>query len=354
MDTQEVRTGEEVDRGAVENYIRETFKDFPGPPLQIRQFGAGHSNLTYELSSGSWEAVLRRPPKGPLPPKAHDMEREYNVLKAIHPFFPLAPEPLAFEEGKVLDKPFFLMERKYGIVYDTQWPENITPSVELAQDISREMVDRLVELHSIDYKETDFKHIARPEGFMKRQVEGWIKRFDKAHTSDVEEGVELKEWLLDNIPEDGESTIIHYDYKLNNAIFSKEDPSQMIGLFDWEMTTVGDPLADVGAAMSYWMEAGDPKELKEGLGQPPLTTEKGFYTREEFMERYAEKSGRDLKDMNFYLAFAYFKLAGIVQQIYYRYKQGQTDDPRFQHMNHFVNKLVSQAARQAGINERLY
>ncbi|PBB05140.1 phosphotransferase family protein [Salimicrobium humidisoli] len=352
MDTREVRKGEELEKEVLDEYLRSTFTDLPESPLNIRQFGAGHSNLTYELKIGDWEAVLRRPPKGPLPPKAHDMEREYKVIKAVHPFFPLAPEPMAFKEEELIGKPFFIMERKSGIVYDTEWPEGVTPSPELAKDISREMVDRLVELHSIDYTETSLKNMVKPEGFMGRQVEGWIRRYEKAHTEDVKEGNELKKWLVENIPENEESAIIHYDYKLNNAMFSHDNPSKMTGLFDWEMTTVGDPLADLGAAMSYWMEAGDSSELKEGLGKPPLTTAEGFYTRQEFMDRYAEKSGRDLNNMNFYLAFAYFKLAGIVQQIYFRYKQGQTDDPRFRHMNHFVNKLMDQAAVQAGITEK--
>ncbi|SDJ50030.1 phosphotransferase family protein [Salimicrobium halophilum] len=349
MDTREVRQGEELDKEKLEEYLKQNFPSYPDGPFDIRQFGAGHSNLTYELKSGEWEAVLRRPPKGPVAQKAHDMEREYKVIDAVHPFFPLAPAPMDFENGDLLGKPFFIMERKHGVVYDTEWPEGVTPSVELARNISREMVDRLVELHDIDYTKTPIKNMVKPEGFMGRQVEGWIRRFDKAHTPDSEEGKELKRWLLDHIPDNEESTIIHYDYKLNNAMFSKDEPDRMIGLFDWEMTTVGDPLADVGAAMSYWIEADDPEDLKQGLGKPPLTTEEGFYTRKEFMERYAEKSGRDLRHMDFYLAFAYFKLAGIVQQIYYRYQKGQTDDPRFRHMNHFVNRLIKQASVQAGL-----
>ncbi|WP_347861369.1 phosphotransferase family protein [Salimicrobium sp. PL1-032A] len=349
MDTREVRWGEELDREKIEKYLKRNVPDYPGPPLTIRQFGAGHSNLTYELTSGQWEAVLRRPPKGPVAKKAHDMEREYKVLDAVHPFFPLAPEPLDVEDGKLLGHEFFMMERKHGIVYDTNWPAQVTPSVDLAQNISREMVDRLAELHSIDYMKTPIKDIVKPEGFMRRQVEGWIRRFDAAHTPDSVEAIELKRWLSDQIPEEGESTIIHYDYKLNNAMFSEQQPDRMTALFDWEMTTVGDPLADLGVAMSYWMEPSDPEGLKYGLGDPPLTTAEGFYTRREFMERYAEKSGRDLRHMDFYLAFAYFKLAGIVQQIYYRYQQGQTDDPRFRHMNEFVNRLIRQASAQAGL-----
>ncbi|SFG50976.1 Predicted kinase, aminoglycoside phosphotransferase (APT) family [Halobacillus alkaliphilus] len=347
-DTRTVRPGEEIDVQAIEQFLRKNLS-IPEGDLQVRQFGAGHSNLTYELSLGNWRAVLRRPPLGPVAPKAHDMEREYKILEALHPVFPLAPKPYLFDSGGVLGAPFFIMERRDGVVFDKEFPEGEEQSRDLGRRISESMVDRLVELHSIDYKKTALKYMVKPEGFMERQIHGWIKRYEKAETDDVVSGERLKKWLIAHVPHSNEAAVIHYDYKLNNAMFDPDDPAKMVGLFDWEMTTVGDPLADVGAALSYWIEAGDPELLKTGLGKPPVTVTEGFYTRKEFIERYAEKSGRSVDDIHVYLTFAYFKLAGIIQQIYYRYKQGQTNDPRFANMNVFVNNLIKHAEETAGI-----
>ncbi|UOQ95750.1 phosphotransferase family protein [Halobacillus shinanisalinarum] len=346
-DTREVRKGEELDVGKIEPFLRSEVANLPDEELEVRQFGAGHSNLTYELTIGDWEAVLRRPPIGPVAPKAHDMEREYRVLKAIHPVFPLAPKPYVFERGELLGSPFFVMERRRGLTFDTKFPDGVTPTPELGRTLSNTMVDRLVDLHAIDYTTTDLKNMVKPEGFMERQIHGWIKRYEKARTDDVVSGKRLKKWLVDHIPASSQASIIHYDYKLNNAMF--DDQANMVGLFDWEMTTVGDPLADLGAAMSYWIEKDDPELLKTGLGKKPLTVHKGFYTREEFIEKYAERSGRDLDNINVYVTFAYFKLAGIIQQIYYRYKNGQTNDPRFANMNMFVNNLIKHAEETAGL-----
>ncbi|CDQ20498.1 phosphotransferase family protein [Halobacillus karajensis] len=348
-DTRPVRRGEEIDERTLESFLRKKI-ELPEGNLQVRQFGAGHSNLTYELSIGDeWKAVLRRPPMGPVAPKAHDMEREYKVLQALYPIFPLAPKPYLYESGEIIGRPFFLMERREGIVFDQAFPEGVEATPELGRQLSETMVDKLVELHSLNYRETPLKDMVKPDGFMERQVHGWIKRYERAGTDDVVSGERLKKWLTDHIPAAQGASIIHYDYKLNNAMFHQKHPSQMIGLFDWEMTTVGDPLADVGAALSYWIQQDDPELLKTGLGKSPVTVFEGFYTREEFIHRYAAKSGRDVKEIDYYLTFAYFKLAGIIQQIYFRYKQGQTRDPRFANMNTFVNNLIQHAEETAGL-----
>ncbi|GAE44378.1 acyl-CoA dehydrogenase [Mesobacillus boroniphilus JCM 21738] len=244
-----------------------------------------------------------------------------------------------------------MMERKRGIVLDTDFPEGITPGREICRSLSETMVNHLVELHSIDYTKTKLTEMTKPEGFMERQVIGWIRRYERAET-DIVQGVEqLKQWMLKNVSESETPSIIHYDYKLNNAMFNKE-LTEMVGLFDWEMTTVGDPLADLGVAMSYWIEPDDSDLLKKGMGKPPVTVTPGFMTRDEFMEDYARKSGRDLAYMNFYQTFAYFKLAVICQQIYYRWKKGQTKDPRFAHLDRFVSSLIQYALYTAEKNDR--
>lgn len=346
-DTIPVRTGEGLDVQKLEQFLRKNIKGLPEGSLQIRQFGTGHSNLTYDLRIGDWEAVLRRPPLGPVAPKAHDMEREHRILSALHPVFPTAPKPYVFsDDPDIVGSPFFIMERRHGLVLDTSFPEGIDPTPELCRQLSEKMVDTLVELHAIDYRKTPLANLAKPEGFMERQVHGWIGRYERSETDNVEGVDELKSWLIANIPESPDPTIIHYDFKLNNAMFS-DDFSRLNGLFDWEMTTVGDPLADLGVAMSYWIRPDDPELLKFGMGKPPVTVLDGFYTRQEFIDRYGEKSGRDVSNMKFYLTFAYFKLAVIIQQIYYRYKQGQTRDERFAHFNRFVDSLIRHASAVA-------
>ncbi|HSP22591.1 MAG TPA: phosphotransferase family protein [Planococcus sp. (in: firmicutes)] len=342
-----VRPGEELDNVRLHQFLKKSIEGLPEGELQIRQFGAGHSNLTYALAVGGWEGVLRRPPLGPVAPRAHDMEREFSILSALHPLFPAAPRPYIFShDPAIVGSPFFVMERRHGVVLDTEFPEGVEPSAELGRRISELMVDQLVKLHAIDYTKTPLAEMAKPEGFMERQVTGWISRYERAKTDDIPEAEELASWLLAHIPESLEPAIIHYDFKLNNAMFS-EDFSEITGLFDWEMTTVGDPLADLGAAMSYWMEKDDPEALKKGFGKAPVTVTEGFYTRQEFIERYAEKSGRDVSNIDFYVTFATFKLAAICQQIYYRYKKGQTADKRFAQLAPFVEILIQHALKTA-------
>lgn len=345
MDTIQVRANERLDEVKLQLFLKSQFPDLPEGILEISQFSAGHSNLTYCLKVGDFEAVLRRPPHGPVAKKAHDMKREFTILSALHPFLAAVPKPFVYiEDRDIIGSDFFIMERKKGIVLDTDFPKGIEHSEQLARQISEKMVDSLVALHAIPYQDTMLKDMVKPEGFMERQVLGWIERYDKAKTAQHAEVEALTTWLKDHIPTNSEATIIHYDYKLNNAMFSN-DFTEMIGLFDWEMTTVGDPLADLGVAMSYWMHADDPKMLLYALGEPPVTILPGFYTRQEFIQRYAEKSGRDVSAIDYYITFAYFKLAVICQQIYYRYVNGQTKDDRFAQMDKMVAALIQQASK---------
>lgn len=342
-DTIEVRKGEELAVQPLKDFLQEHVVDLTGKELEIEQFGAGHSNLTYLLRVGDWEGVLRRPPHGPVAANAHDMEREYTFLKYIDEFYSAAPKPYVFSDDEsIVGSPFFIMERKKGIVLDTKFPDSIKYEPEIGKRLSNLMVDQLVQLHDIDYKKTKLSEISKPDGFMERQVHGWINRYERAKTDEVDGVDKLVTYLQSNIPQNSEATIIHYDYKLNNAMFN-DDLDDMIGLFDWEMSTVGDPLADVAVALSYWIQGDDNDLLKYGLGEPPVTVMDGFYTRDEFVQAYAEKSGRDVSNIDYYITFAYFKLAVIGQQIYYRYKQGQTSDPRFAKLNVLVENMLQQA-----------
>lgn len=323
-----VREDERFDTGAVERYLRSHVENLPEGNLEVRQFSSGASNLTYLLKIGDWEAVLRRPPLGPIPPKAHDMSRESLILSRIHPHFPLAPKLYSFcDDESVIGASFYVMERRRGLVIDQSFPDKIEPTPELCRGLSEMLCDTLVQLHSVDWKDAGLEDLGKHEGFLERQVKGWISRYEKAKTDEVEEVRPLTEWLAEYVPQSPPATIIHNDYKLNNFILNLDDPTEPVALVDWEMTTIGDPLFDLAVSLSYYVNPQDPEDLKQAI--PTVTDSPGFMVRRGFMNRYAERSGRDLSDMHWYMVFGYFKLAVIIQQIYARWKNGQTKDERF-------------------------
>src|SRR3712207_6600185 len=244
--------------------------------------------------------ILRRPPLGPVPPKAHDMGRESHVLARLHEAYPLAPKPYFFcDDESVIGAPFYVMERRAGVVVDDSLPEGVEPNPQLCRGISRMVADALAELHAVDLDEAGLGDLGRPEGFLERQVRGWIGRYERARTDEIEEVGPLAEWLAGNIPESPEPAIIHNDYKLNNLILNPDDLTDVRAVLDWEMATVGDPHFDLAVSLSYWTEPTDPEKLKEVM--PTVTSTPGFMTRTEFMERYAKKSGRDISEMHWYM-----------------------------------------------------
>lgn len=337
-----MREGEDFDLAATERYMREHIESLPEDELEVRQFPSGASNLTYLVKIGDWEGVLRRPPLGPVPPKAHDMGRESKLLTKLHEAFPLAPKPYFLcEDESVIGASFYVMERRKGVIVDDSFPEGVEPTEELRRGMSRMVVDTLVELHAVDWQKAGLGDLGRPEGFLERQVKGWIGRYDKAKTEEIEEVAPLSEWIQRSIPESPPATIVHNDYKLNNLLLNPEDLTEVRAVLDWEMTTIGDPLFDLAVSLSYWVEAGDSQELKEVL--PTVADTPGFMTRKEFIDYYAQKSGRDLSDMHWYLVFGYFKLAVILQQIYARWHNGQTKDERFANFNERVKNVIVHA-----------
>lgn len=341
-ETIDVREGEDFDVRTVERYLRERIEDLPEGELEVRQFPSGASNLTYLLKIGGWEGVLRRPPLGPVPPKAHDMGRESGVLSKLNAVYPLAPRPYFFcEDESVIGAPFYVMERRKGVVLDDSFPEGVEPDEGLCRGVSRTVVDTLAELHAVDLRESGLADLGKPEGFVERQTQGWISRYEKAKTDEIEEVGPLTDWLARNVPESPEPTVIHNDYKLNNLVLDPGDLTQVRAVLDWEMATVGDPLFDLAVSLSYWVEPGDSEDLKAVM--PTVTTTPGFMTRGELIERYAEVSGRDLSEMHWYVVFGYFKLAGILQQIYARWKNGQTRDERFATFGDRVRTLILHA-----------
>lgn len=341
-ETIEVREGEDFDLAAAERYMRDHIEGLPEGDLEVRQFPSGASNLTYLVRIGDWEGVLRRPPLGPVPPKAHDMGRESNILMKLHEAFPLAPKPYFFtNDESIIGAQFYVMEQREGVIVNDEFPEHVKPTPELCRGMSRMVADTLVELHAVDWREAGLGEVGRPEGFLERQVNGWIGRYDEAKTDEIE-GVEpLTDWISEDVPESPPATIIHNDYKLNNLVLNPEDLTEVRAVLDWEMTTIGDPLFDLAVSLSYWIEADDPQELKEVL--PTVTDTEGFMTRKEFIDYYAERSGRDLSDMHWHMVFGYFKLAVILQQIYARWHKGQTKDDRFANFNERVRNLILHA-----------
>jgi aminoglycoside phosphotransferase (APT) family kinase protein len=270
------------------------------------------------------------------------MGRESRVLARLQEPYPLAPRPYCFcEDESVMGAPFYVMERREGVVVDDDFPEGVEPTRELGRGISRTVADTLVGLHAVDPNEADLGDLGRPEGFLERQVEGWVGRYEKARTGEIGEVGPLTDWLLANVPESPAPTIIHNDYKLNNLVLDADDLTKVNAVLDWEMATVGDPLFDLAVSLSYWVEPGDPDDLKAVM--PTVTATPGFMTRREVIDRYAERSGRDLSEMHWYVVFGYFKLAGILQQIFARWKSGQTQDPRFATFGERVRTLILHA-----------
>ena len=341
-----VRPGEELDAERVAAFLRERIRDLPAGPLAVRQFPSGASNLTYLLQIGSWAAVLRRPPLGPLPPKAHDMLREARLLERLAPVYPLAPRPLAIaDDPAIVGAPCYVMERRAGIVLDTDLPA--AAPADAAAAISESFVVALTALHAVDWQGAGLGDLGYPEGFLARQVRGWIGRYEAARTDDDPHVAPLVAWLTAQLPPERTPTLIHNDFKLNNLLLDPDDLSRIVGVVDWEMATIGDPLFDLAVSLSYWVEPSDPPALRAIL--PTVTDQAGFRDRATLAARYATLSGRDLGTLDYYLTLAYFKLAVILQQIYARWHRGQTRDARFRPFGGHVRVLIAHAAGRAGV-----
>lgn len=308
-------------------------------PLAVSQFPSGHSNLTYLVRLGNREMVLRRPPFGSQVKTAHDMGREYRVLVKLHAAYPEAPRVLLFcDDVSIVGSPFYLMERIQGIILRKDPPEIRSFTPDIARRLSESFLDNLARLHDLDYQAIGLGDLGKPQGYLQRQVRGWIERYHASRTHDLPEVPRISDWLNQRIPAATQAALIHNDYKYDNLVLDPADLTRVVGVLDWEMSTIGDPLSDLGTALAYWVDANDPEELQSIRTSP--SNYPGSLTRAEFAERYARITGRDVSSMAFYLAFARFKVAVIYQQIYYRYQQGLTRDPRFAALPEKVNTLM--------------
>jgi aminoglycoside phosphotransferase (APT) family kinase protein len=333
-----IRSGEELNAAALEPYLRQHFPKESGV-LEVRQFPAGHSNLTYSLKLGTKELVLRRPPFGSKVKSAHDMSREFRVLSKLHSVYAPAPEVLLYcDDDSIVGAPFYVMQPVHGTILRRKLPHGLDFSAEKARRLSKSFIDNLVLLHRVDYAAAGLADLGKPEGYLERQVRGWTERYHGSKTHDYPEVEKITTWMQQRMPPSKAVSLIHNDYKYDNVVLDPTDITTIVGVLDWEMCTIGDSLTDLGTALAYWVDKTDPQEIQENRWGP--TTEPGSFTREEFVHHYAQNTGGDVSRIAFYLAFARFKLAVIVQQIYYRYHQGLTKDDRFAAMPATIQMLL--------------
>ncbi len=341
-----VREGELPELSRLEQYLRQHFNDVNGP-FNIQQFPGGYSNLTFLISIGEKEYVLRKPPRGANIKSAHDMGREFRVLTALKPVYKTIPNPIIFcEDEEVIGTPFYLMERVSGVILRNKAPKGIDLNQELMHALSVALVNNLASLHDINIYNTGLIELGKPEGYIQRQVDGWIKRYVNAETDNIPDMNNTADWMRQNIPDDSDPCFIHNDYKYDNLVLDPNDLRNIIAVLDWEMATVGSPLMDLGTTLAYWAEATDSPALKPFN----LTWLSGNLTREQVVEQYAKARNIDLPDMLFYYVFGCFKIAVIVQQIYARYKKGLTTDDRFAGLIFVVRACADNAQKAIRFN----
>lgn len=330
-----VRQGEELDAVAVTQWLRANNVDLSGAP-EVTQFSGGASNWTYRLKYANRDLILRRPPKGTKAKSAHDMMREYTVQRALKPVYPAVPAMVALcTDQSVIGDDFYVMDRIEGIIPRRHLPRGLVLPEAQVRKLCVGVLDKLIELHQIDYEAAGLRQLGKGAGYTQRQVEGWTARFQKARTWNVSTFKYVTDWLHERIPGDVRICLIHNDWRFDNVVLAQHEPTKVIGVLDWEMATLGDPLMDLGSMLAYWVEAGDDFLMRSTQRQP--TTLKGMLTRSEVVDYYLDRTGLKADDWVFYEVFGLFRLAVIAQQIYYRYHHKQTRNPAFKHYWAMVN-----------------
>lgn len=338
-----VRPGEELELPKLEAFLRAQLGALDGP-VSVEQFRHGHSNLTYLIHAGPRELVLRRPPFSSKVKSAHDMGREHGILSRLCTHYPAAPRPVAWcDDPEVLGAPFYLMERVRGVILRGKAPEGLFVSPTLAHDCCEAFAKGLADLHALDFNAMGLEEFHRPGHYVARQVNGWRERYQNSRTDDIPDIENAFRWLAERVPPDTDTVLIHNDYKFDNLVLDPADLTLIIGVLDWEMCTIGDPLMDLGTSLSYWADAEDRDELKSM--QCFLTSIPGAYNRQQVADRYAALTGRDTSNILFYYVFGLLKLAVIMQQIYYRFKMGTTKDQRFGALILFIYLMGQMAAK---------
>jgi aminoglycoside phosphotransferase (APT) family kinase protein len=336
-DTAEIRPGEELNAENLQSFLREKLNVKAGE-IEISQFPAGSSNLTYLVKICAEEYVLRRPPFGNTVKSAHDMKREFDVLSKLSTIYQPAPKPLIYcGDDSVIGSEFYLMERRSGLIIRGVSPESLENSKELQRKVCESFIGNLAELHALDYKEIGLGQLGKPDGYARRQVEGWTKRYFNAKTDEHQELEAAIKWLDRNVLDARGAALIHNDYKFDNVMLNPENLTEIVAVLDWEMTTIGEPLMDLGSSLAYWMSKDSGAHLLNMPFNPRVLMEN--ISRRELVEMYESKTGAPVSDILFYYVFGTFKLAVIAQQIYARFVKGYTRDKRFATFNHFVHAL---------------
>jgi len=336
----DVRQDELINLSSLQEYLHKKLNN--NSNLELLQFPSGYSNLTYLLKTGNQSMVLRRPPHGANIKSGHDMRREFKILSALKGHFSKTPLPIIFCDDKsIIGDEFYIMEKVNGTIFRGSQPQSDWPKTDLITNLVNSFVDTFSEIHSLKVQEIGLQDFGKPQGYVNRQVKGWIKRYNNAKTSDFVGIDKTIDWLSKNIPKKSEACLIHNDFKFDNLMFEIGDKVKVNAVLDWEMATLGDPLMDLGTSLGYWIHDSDPEIIKKlNLN---ITSLKGTPTREELVQLYGESSGRSVQNILFYFVFGLFKIAGIIQQIYYRYKKGFTQDPRFKELDKGVELLGTMA-----------
>jgi aminoglycoside phosphotransferase (APT) family kinase protein len=332
-----------VDLGSLQGYFAEYVDGAENRPLTAELIAGGRSNLTYCISDGETDWVLRRPPLGHVLPTAHDMGREYRVLTALFETDVPVPRTLAFcDDLEVNGAPFYVMERVDGRIL-RDGAELAALNTDEAATISRELVEVLARIHAVDYQAVGLEDFGRPDGFMERQLRRWREQWERSKAEDLPGIDDLGRRLYAALPDSGPPAIVHGDYRLDNTMLAPDDPTTIVAVLDWEMSTLGDPLADVGLFLLYWGQA----EAQVVATGAAIAEQPGFLSRDDIVEHYAKVSGREVEHLDFYEVFAFYKLAIIVEGIHARYRMGKTLGDGFEQMGDLVNGLVNQALKHA-------
>lgn len=342
----DVRAEDAFDVAALHAWLRAEVPSTPVELPEVRQFGGGASNLTYLLRWPGLELVLRRPPAGAKAASAHDMVREHRVQAALAPHYRYVPRMVALcTDPNVIGSDFYVMQKVPGTILRRRLPEGMVLTPEQAHALGIRAFDALLELHAVDVGAAGLADLGRGRGYVGRQVSGWSERYRRARTDNVPDFAAVMSWLADRQPDDVATVLVHNDFRLDNLVLS--DDLQVVGVLDWEMATLGDPLMDLGGALAYWVQADDDDLFRLSRRQPSDLP--GMPTRAQLVQHYSERTGFQVGDWTFYEVFGLFRLAVIVQQIYYRFHHGQTTNPAFADFWAFVGVLEHRCRRLAGI-----
>ena len=339
-----IRPNEGFDQNSLKSFLINELNLIEGI-IKISQFPSGFSNLTYLVNFNETDYVLRRPPIGANIKSGHDMKREYTILNGLKKIYNKVPKPYIYSDNlKIIGAPFYLMERKKGIILRGNTPKKQLPDKLEMRNLSKKFIFTLAEIHRLNYKKAGLESLGKPIGYISRQVKGWINRYLASKTSDISNINYVYKWLDRNIHENKFSSLIHNDFKYDNLVLSDDGKYDVLAILDWEMATLGDPLMDLGTSLGYWIDKTDPENIQQNKFN--ITTAEGNLNRGELVSKYSKESKLDVSNIVFYYVFGLFKIAVIVQQIYYRYKLGKTTDERFKNLNEIV-KIYGLMAKRA-------